>query len=322
MRKSHLVILAVLSVLIAGVAAAVWTGSRPSVGPCADGASAAGLKTYRAQTGDGNCLQGYVWEPANTPARGVLVVVHGLHDHAQRYAGLAGQLSAAGIAVLAQDHRGHAGSGGQRQRLDSIEQVMGDIDLALKEAAKRYPNTSLFLYGHSMGGLAVAHYATKPTSPLAGLVVSSGALKLPPDVNGVKVRIVQTLSALAPGMGLEAIDEANVVREAVARADLAADPLIVREKVPARTAATLLTGIAKIQEQMQEIKTPLLILHGQRDRVTEVDGSRDLLARVAVKDKSLKLYESALHDLLHEPEGKQVAQEILAFIDGRLPARK
>lgn len=322
MRKSYVVILAVLSVLIAGVLSALWTGSRPSVGPCTDGAAAAGLKTYRAQSADGNCLQGYLWEPSSTPVRGVLVVVHGLHDHAQRYVGLAGQVSAAGIAVLAQDHRGHGASGGHRQRLDSIEQVLGDIDLALKEATKRYPNTPLFLHGHSMGGLAVAHYAARPSAPLAGLVVSSAALKLPPDVSAVKVRIVQTLSALAPGMGLEAIDEANVVREAGARADLAADPLIVREKVPARTAATLLTGIVKIQERMQEIKTPLLILHGLRDRVTEVDGSRDLLARSDVKDKSLKLYESARHDLLHEPEGKQAAQEISAFIEGRLPARK
>lgn len=56
------------------------------------------------QAPDGNYLQGYAWAVAGTPARAVLVVVHGLEDHAQRCGTLARALDAPSLPVYLNGH--------------------------------------------------------------------------------------------------------------------------------------------------------------------------------------------------------------------------
>jgi alpha-beta hydrolase superfamily lysophospholipase len=316
-------LIVVAAAVAAAAALAALVGTRPSVGDCAGSPSAAGTATWRARAADGNCLQGYAWQPAGPPVRAAIVLVHGIHDHPGRYAALAKALLARGVAVYALDQRGHGASGGARQRVDSAAQLVGDAELALAEAAQRNPGVPLFLYGHSMGGLVAAHVAAKeamnnPAQPrLAGVVLSSAALALPPSASGGARVVVGTLSRLAPGLPLEAVDEAQVVRSDAARAELARDPAILRAKVPARTIGTILDGVVELQPLMPAIAAPLLILHGGADQITPPEGSRSLAQRAASKDKKLVIVAPALHSLLHEPEAPAVLGEIVAFIDTR-----
>jgi len=324
--------IALLSAAAAAAFAAV-VGSRASTGECQGAASVAGVPTYRVQAADGNCLQGYVWTPADAPVRAVAVLVHGIHDHPGRYAALARGLNERGVAVYAQDHRGHGASGGARQRVDSVAQLTGDVGLAVAKARQAHPGVPLFLYGHSMGGLVAAHMAARPSAadtapsqqphqPLAGVVLSSAALVLPASASGGARAVVGTLSRLAPGLPLEAVDPAQIVREPAARGALAEDPAIQREKVPARTIATILDGVIELQPLMPGIRAPLLILHGGADKVTDPAGSRELAQRAGSPDKKLVVYDAALHSLLHEPEGSAALGEIVAFVDARLAAAK
>lgn len=138
-------LLIAVAALAAAAALAAFTGARPSVGDCAGNAIAAGAATWRVKAADGNCLQGYEWKPTGASVRAAVVLVHGIHDHPGRYATLAQALVAKGVAVYAQDLRGHGGSGGARQRVDSIAQLVGDAELALAEASKRNPGVPLFL---------------------------------------------------------------------------------------------------------------------------------------------------------------------------------
>jgi acylglycerol lipase len=309
----------VVAALGAAAALAAFVGARPAVGDCLGPPTAAGAATWRVHAADGNCLQGYEWKPAGAPVRAAIVLVHGLHDHPGRYALLAQALVAKGVAVVALDLRGHGASGGARQRVDSAAQLVGDVDRVLAEAAKRHPGVPLFLYGHSMGGLAAAHVAVKDASQprLAGVVLSSAALALPPSATDGARAVVGTLSRLAPGLPLEAIDEAQVVRDPAARAELARDPAILRTKVPSRTIDTIFDGTDALQALMPGIAVPLLILHGGADRVTPPAGSRTLAQRAGSKDKKLVIYEPAMHSLLQEPEGPAVLAEIVAFVDTR-----
>jgi alpha-beta hydrolase superfamily lysophospholipase len=77
-----------------------------------------------------------------------------------------------------------------------------------------------------------------------------------------------------------------------------------------------------IQQQMEGITLPLLVLHGTADKVTEPGGSEDMLRRAKSSDKSLKLYPGLAHDLLHEAEHADVQREIGAFITARIAPGK
>jgi hypothetical protein len=61
---------------------------------------------------------------------------------------------------------------------------------------------------------------------------------------------------------------------------------------------------------------PVLALHGTRDRLTAPAGSRLLIQTIPSTDKSLRIYDGLFHDLLHEPNGRQVEDDIVAWLDG------
>lgn len=51
------------------------------------------------------------WQPVGTP-KGVLILVHGLAEHSNRYVGIAQFFTQQGYAVYALDHEGHGHSQG------------------------------------------------------------------------------------------------------------------------------------------------------------------------------------------------------------------
>ncbi len=293
---------------------------RPCAGalPSPSHAGSAVLTPYRVQAADATCLQAFEWKAPNTPVRGAVVVVHGLRDHASRYSALAEALTAQGLAVYAQDHRGHGSSAGPRQRFDSVAELVGDVALAVTEAKQRNPGVPLFLYGHSMGGLVATHYALAHGEQLRGLVLSGAALKLQPSVTGGQKTAARIFSAVLPGLPAQQLDDSEFVREPAARKELAEDPLIDHANLPARSAAAMLSAIEDLDTRMEDVKVPLLILHGQADKATNVEGSQALAARAGSSDKTLRLSEGVYHDLLHEPERDAIISEVTSWMTARL----
>jgi alpha-beta hydrolase superfamily lysophospholipase len=68
----------------------------------------------------------------------------------------------------------------------------------------------------------------------------------------------------------------------------------------------------------EQVRVPLLILHGTADRVAAVEGSRELFQRAGTADKTLRLYPGLYHEVLNEPEKEQVLADLIAWIDRRV----
>eukprot|EP01067_Filipodium_phascolosomae_P005079 Filipodium_phascolosomae@DN3094_c0_g1_i1.p1 len=64
-----------------------------------------------------------------------------------------------------------------------------------------------------------------------------------------------------------------------------------------QTAAELLRTTQAIQQQLQCVRLPLLILHGTDDKITDPLTSRELYDKCQSNDKTLKLYQDAWHCL-------------------------
>lgn len=115
--------------------------------------------------------------PASAPARGLLLISHGLSEHARRYAGFAEKMAAAGFHVYAHDHRGHGATIapdaplGQFAPKDGLRLVIGDILAVRTFAAGRHPGLPVLLFGHSMGGLIALNYAEAHPETIGALAV-------------------------------------------------------------------------------------------------------------------------------------------------------
>lgn len=300
----------------------VLASSCATTGPCVGvmpelSAMNPAITPYRVDSGEGECLQAYEWK-AGSP-RGAVVVMHGIRDHALRYDGLARALNAKGFSVYAQDMRGHGRSGGDRQRFDSMPQLVADLHHAVSEAKTRNPGLPVFLYGHSLGGLIGTTYTIEHPSELSGLVLSGPALKLFPTVTGGEKSGARFFSAVIPGLKVQSFDDTEFSRDEAAKKELASDPLIDHSNLPARSAAAALNGIDFVQEHLADVKVPFVVMHGTVDTATNLEGSVELSEKAGATDKTLKTWEGLHHDLLHEPERDQVAEFVTRWIDARLP---
>ncbi|GMI74875.1 hypothetical protein like AT1G77420 [Hibiscus trionum] len=87
-----------------------------------------------------------------------------------------------------------------------------------------------------------------------------------------------------------------------------------------RTAVELLNATKKIEKQVEKVSSPLLILHGAADKVTDPAVSRFLYEQASSKDKTLKLYEEGYHCILEgEPDDRilTVLNDIISWLDAR-----
>ena len=73
-----------------------------------------------------------------------------------------------------------------------------------------------------------------------------------------------------------------------------------------------------LQQNLSRLRVPFLVLHGAADNVTDPEASKTLHEEAASTDKTFKLYEGLLHDLLFEPEREAITQDIIEWLNCRV----
>ncbi|WP_321948791.1 alpha/beta hydrolase [Paraburkholderia sp. J10-1] len=272
------------------------------------------------RTRDGVELPLYVWR-ASAPPRAALALVHGLAEHAGRYAALAARLNAAGIDVYAIDLRGHGHAPGRRTWVARVDEYLDDAEALVAHASTQCAaqGTPLFLMGHSMGGAIAALYAVErlPQTrvPLAGLLLSSAALAPGRDVPAWMIAASRVISAIWPTFPAMKIDAALLSRDPAVVEANRADPLVHHGAIPARTGAQLLEAMKRIEAGRAQLRLPVLIWHGTEDKLTEPDGSRAFGANVGSPDRTLTLYEGSYHETLNDLDRERVIGTMIDWID-------
>jgi acylglycerol lipase len=254
------------------------------------------------------------WLP-DAPARAVLVIVHGLGEHSDRYDHVAQALTGDGIAVYACDHRGHGRSQGPRAVVD-VADVVADVDQLVVRAAGEHPDTPVFMLGHSLGGMIAVRYALDHQARLSGLVLS-GALATV-DASPALRRIGRLVSAIAPRAPMIALDAELVSRDPAVVAAYRADPLVHHGRIPARTAAQIADTTAAFPEQVGAITLPTLILYGTADGLCPPAGSVMLGEQLGSTDVTIRAYEGLYHEILNEPERATVIGDVRDWLTARI----
>ena len=269
----------------------------------------------RVATRDGLELPLYRWRAAGLRCATV-ALVHGLAEHAGRYAPLAQSLNANGIELIAIDLRGHGNAPGRRAWVERFDDYLLDADALVTEAARN--DGPLFLMGHSMGGaIAALHTVEKHAThgrALNGLILSSPALAPGRDVPRWMLALSQKISRLWPSFPAMKIDAALLSRDQRVVDTNRNDPLVHHGAIPARTGAEILLAMQRIEQGRAGLRTPLLIWHGTADKLTEPDGSRDFGAHAGSPDKTLTLYEGSYHETMNDLERERVIDALVAWI--------
>src|SRR5689334_5478607 len=91
-----------------------------------------------------------------TAPRAVVVLLHGLGEHAGLYEFLAGELGRAGYELWVPDHHGHGHSDGERVLVRGLDVLQDDAELVLAHVAAERPGVPLVLAGHSLGAVTAA----------------------------------------------------------------------------------------------------------------------------------------------------------------------
>jgi alpha-beta hydrolase superfamily lysophospholipase len=258
-----------------------------------------------------------VWTPDTTP-RGVVVLSHGYAEHARRYDHVAARFGESGLITYALDHRGHGRSGGKRVYLRDLSEYTDDFHTLVGIAAKAHPELKRVVLGHSMGGGIVFAYGVEHPDDYTAMVLSGPAVDAQAAVSPVMVFVAKTLGKIMPGLPVEQLPTDAVSRDPQVVAAYNADPMVYHGKLPAGIARALLSVGETMPQRAGALTAPLLVVHGEQDKLIPVAGSHHLLECVASEDAHLKVYPELYHEVFNEPEQAVVLDDVASWIEVRV----
>lgn len=269
-----------------------------------------------------------VWRPtrdglSGAPVRGVVIISHGFGEHLGRYEHVIRALTGAGYIVVGHDHRGHGRSDGPRTDIVDFDDYVRDVAvdrLAAREEVARagLPETTRpFLLGHSMGGLIAIRYVLclSDQSDLAGLMLSSPALQLYPDLPDPLVRVAGLLAKIAPQLYVAEPRPTVLSRDPMVVRDFEADPYTNKRGTRLRMAHRMIAAGKDARRQLHRLTLPMLVMYGEADRLVNPAGAKLLAQRAASPDLTEKAWPGLRHEIFNEPEGPAVIACLLDWLD-------
>ena len=275
-------------------------------------------------------------------ARAVLVIVHGMAEHKERYFPFMEFMAQHKVAAFIEDHRGHGASVASREDLgyfgeNGADGLVSDIKQLASMAAEQYPGLPLFMLGHSMGALAVRVFIQQYGDMLSGLIVSGNPGFNPAAKSGVSMaRGAQKRRGkharcrlLTMGMFVPFIlgsrrlysvngwvcSDRDVVRE------YDNDPLCGFE-FKANGYEALLTLMLRANDGHAPAPNralPVRFFSGAKDACMGgrkgLEKAAELLKEAGYESVEVKLYPGMSHEILNERDKARVYDDILAVIE-------
>jgi alpha-beta hydrolase superfamily lysophospholipase len=237
--------------------------------------------------------------------RGTVIIVHGLGDHALRYAHVAQQFNDLGFHVRAYDQYGHGESGGSRGRIPQEMRLVDDLADVVDDTRRTMRrHQQLILLGHSMGGVVVASFVRQKLRPVDGIILSSPALD--PGLNVLQKFLLATLPNIAPNLR---VDNGLKVDK------LCRDPIVVQayrqdhfvhRKVSGRLARFIAQEGAACIAEAAQWSVPTLLMYAGKDELVSPRGSEAFEAAAPAHVVQTQCFGEMYHEIFNDPECQQV----------------
>ena len=264
---------------------------------------------------NGELLKGKLWGDPVT-ARAMVVLMHGLGEHVQRYEHVAEAFLARNFALMGFDQQGHGKTAGKRGVIAPNDSFLRDLEAMVVLAKQLAPGKKIFLYGHSMGALEVLYYGLKGHESVSGIMATSPALD-PGTMSKAQKMMVKLMKPLLPNLAVDnglALDALSRDPEVVQR--YRDDPL-VHPKASVTLAAFMQEGAEYVMNHTQDWDVPLYLAHGSADAICPVAGSRAFARKLGEK-VTYQEWEGLYHETHNEPEKEQVLSTMLDWLEKQL----
>ncbi|MGI9216029.1 MAG: lysophospholipase [Hydrogenophaga sp.] len=259
--------------------------------------------------------------PSRRRPRAVVLIVHGLGEHAWRYDPLAQRLNEWGFAVRAYDQRGHGDSGGARGVLPDDDALLDDLDEVLDDTRRHIAQPwacPIVLLGHSMGGVVAATWVLRGSAPVDGLVLSSPALDA--GIGPLNKRLIALLYRWAPDFTLSnGLDPRRISHDA-AVVDAYRKDKRVHDRISARLARFIDANGPPVVAAAPGWTVPTLLLYAGADRLVRPDGSRAFASVAPRNVVTSQCLDGQFHEIFNEADPSAAYGALKTWLDGFAPA--
>ena len=241
------------------------------------------------------------------PGRPTLVFCPGTSVYGLIYGDFLARVADTGLNVVSFDPRGHGQSEGIRGSY-TVDELVRDGRAAVRYARGRFGDP-IVVAGSSQGGI-VAFYLAATDEPIAGAIchnladlAGSDRVRMTdhPHLARLLRPLVQGCARLVPELGLDLRLYLNLLSDGHddIKQRLIEDPLSVK-RVTLKTLASL--SSAALQRPVDQIRTPIQVLHGARDDLFPQDYVEAIYQRLTCP-KDLVIYPDRGHFLFTEDSG-------------------
>ncbi len=285
-----------------------------------------------------------VWLPENKNIHSIVHIFHGMAEHGARYDDFAQYLNTLGIAVYAQDHRGHGLTAtddelGWFADKNGWKRVVEDGFELSQLIRSTHPGNDIFLLGHSMGSFLVRYLITQHPALYAGVILSgTGASQGVVGAMGKLLARIRSLShkgrnpdklldhlsfgAFAKGFTPQKTTFDWLSRDEAAVQAYLDDPLC-GFICTSRFFVDLLDGITLANKKSLIRKIPLdmpiLIISGANDPVGDfgkgVEKVFNLYQKAGIEDVTISLIKGARHEILNETNRKETFRVLGTWLE-------
>jgi alpha-beta hydrolase superfamily lysophospholipase len=236
-----------------------------------------------------------------------IFIVHGIAEHLVRYDHVVAFLNKKGYSVVRFDLRGHGKSEGKRGYIRSYRDYLEDVNQVF-EAHKGKRNV---LFGHSMGAL-ITHLYMLNENGFECSITSAGPTWYIKDVQLVRhigfkyYGFLQVKNNLARNMlsHIEKVED-----------DYMRDPLVLKKYYINLIGEMFIKGVKHLNTNLTHHNKPILMLHGELDKIVPVDFSKRLFDLLGQEDKTLKIYPNDWHEILNELDREDVMNDIHQWLE-------
>jgi alpha-beta hydrolase superfamily lysophospholipase len=279
-------------------------------------ASDSTLSTFTASDGDNIALQDWPL-PEGLALRGVVVLVHGLGEHAGRYDHVARRLNSWGFAVRGYDQYGHGESDGVRGGLPGRERLLHDLaDVIESTSARLDRGVPLVVLGHSMGGLVASCLVAERKLPIHGLILSSPALD--PGLSGFQKLMLAALPRFAPNLTVgNGLDPDFISHDPDVVAAYNADPM-VHNRISGRLARFIADSGPMVLERAPYWTVPTLLMWAGEDKLVNPRGARAFAAAAPPGVVTARCFDGLFHEIFNELDSESVFATLKQWLDERI----